>query len=393
VKYLLLAALLVTVVMPRSASLAQEVVGKEKGMVNMIVGKDGGVVSIPSNHSVDETVDRLKNILGSKEITLFALIDHSGEAAKVGMKTPTKLLIFGNPKGGTPLPRPSARAAIEPAAPLSIALTMPPSDLDYLGIGRRSMRTKRWARLASVMMLIGPLLLVARATAGDGETCVNASDGVAIAACTRAIRSGRYNGHGLAVLYANRCAAHFNKGETDLALSDCNQAIQLDPKNAMAFHNRAAGYSAKGDYDRAIGDLDQVIQLDPKNAEAFNNRGFGYAAKGDYDRAVGDYDQAIQLDPKNAISYTSRCAAHIKKGETDQALSDCNQAIQLDPKNAMAYANRCAAHFNKGETDLALSDCNQAIQLDPKSAWLPTTARPGTLPKVTMTAPSVTWIR
>jgi uncharacterized protein (DUF302 family) len=104
VKYLLLAALLVAVVTLGSASLAQEVVGKEKGMVNMTVGKDRGVVSIPSDHSVDETVDRLKNILRSKEITLFALIDHSGEAAKVGMKMPpTKLLIFGSPKGGTPL--------------------------------------------------------------------------------------------------------------------------------------------------------------------------------------------------------------------------------------------------------------------------------------------------
>jgi len=63
-----------------------------------------GIVSIPSNHTVDETVDRLKQILQSKGVTLFALIDHSGEAEKVGMKMPpTKLLIFGNPKGGTPL--------------------------------------------------------------------------------------------------------------------------------------------------------------------------------------------------------------------------------------------------------------------------------------------------
>jgi hypothetical protein len=88
VKYLLLTALLVALVLPGSASPPQEVVEKEKGMVNMIVGKDGGVVSIPSNHSVDETVDRLKDILRSKEITLFALIDHSGEAAKVGMRMP-----------------------------------------------------------------------------------------------------------------------------------------------------------------------------------------------------------------------------------------------------------------------------------------------------------------
>jgi Tfp pilus assembly protein PilF len=70
---------------------------------------------------------------------------------------------------------------------------------------------------------------------------------VAIAACARVIRLDRYNGHGLAVRYANRCAAHINKGETDQALSDCNQAIQLDPKNALAFHNRAAAYSVKGD--------------------------------------------------------------------------------------------------------------------------------------------------
>jgi uncharacterized protein (DUF302 family) len=67
-----------------------------------IVG--GGIVNIPSKHSVDETVNRLKNILQSKQITLFALIDHSGEAAKVGMKMPpTRLLIFGSPKAGTPL--------------------------------------------------------------------------------------------------------------------------------------------------------------------------------------------------------------------------------------------------------------------------------------------------
>ena len=52
---------------------------------------------------MDETVDRLKAVLQSKGVTLFAIIDHSGEAQKAGMRMPpTKLLIFGNPKGGTP---------------------------------------------------------------------------------------------------------------------------------------------------------------------------------------------------------------------------------------------------------------------------------------------------
>jgi len=63
-----------------------------------------GIVNVPTNHSVGETVEKVKSILQSKGITLFVLIDHSGEAEKVGLKMPpTKLLIFGSPKGGTPL--------------------------------------------------------------------------------------------------------------------------------------------------------------------------------------------------------------------------------------------------------------------------------------------------
>lgn len=63
-----------------------------------------GIIDKLSNHSVDQTVEKLKNILQSKGVTLFALVDHSGEAEKVGMKMrSTKLLIFGSPKAGTPL--------------------------------------------------------------------------------------------------------------------------------------------------------------------------------------------------------------------------------------------------------------------------------------------------
>jgi uncharacterized protein (DUF302 family) len=76
--------------------------------------KEEGIVKIPSHHSVDETVDKLKTILKAKGVTLFALVDHSGEAEKVGMKMPpTRLLIFGNPKGGTPLMLAAPSAALD----------------------------------------------------------------------------------------------------------------------------------------------------------------------------------------------------------------------------------------------------------------------------------------
>lgn len=70
----------------------------------MTLGKGEGVINAPSNHSVDQTVEKLKGILQAKGVTLFALVDHSGEAERVGIKMrPTKLLIFGSPKAGTPL--------------------------------------------------------------------------------------------------------------------------------------------------------------------------------------------------------------------------------------------------------------------------------------------------
>jgi len=63
-----------------------------------------GIVDIASHHSVDATVERVRDILDARGVRLFALVDHSGEAEKAGMTMrPTKLLIFGSPKAGTPV--------------------------------------------------------------------------------------------------------------------------------------------------------------------------------------------------------------------------------------------------------------------------------------------------
>jgi uncharacterized protein (DUF302 family) len=73
-----------------------------------------GIMSRMSHRSVDETVEMLRKALREKGVALFALVDHSGEAAKVGMKMPpTKLLIFGSPKAGTPLMLAAPSAAID----------------------------------------------------------------------------------------------------------------------------------------------------------------------------------------------------------------------------------------------------------------------------------------
>jgi len=86
----------------------------EQGERSMAPISGNGIVTIPSRHSVEETVVKLQDILRAKAVKLFALVDHSGEAEKVGMQMrPTKLLIFGSPKAGTPLMIASPSVAID----------------------------------------------------------------------------------------------------------------------------------------------------------------------------------------------------------------------------------------------------------------------------------------
>jgi len=84
-----------------------------------------GIKTRISSHSFEDTVDRLQELLVERGITLFCLVDHSGEAREVGLKMPpTKLLIFGSPKAGTPLMLAAPSLALD--LPLKILIAQQP---------------------------------------------------------------------------------------------------------------------------------------------------------------------------------------------------------------------------------------------------------------------------
>lgn len=76
--------------------------------------QDQGLTSIASTRSVDDTVAKIESILNEKNVKVFAIIDHSGEARQAGLEMhPTKVVIFGNPRGGTPLMQAAPTTAID----------------------------------------------------------------------------------------------------------------------------------------------------------------------------------------------------------------------------------------------------------------------------------------
>jgi len=121
-----------------------------------------GVVSKPSNHSFDETVAKVQQILQAKGVKLFALVDHSGEAEKAGLHMPpTRLLIFGNPKGGTPLMLASPGIAID--LPMKILVSQDVDGKVWLSYNDPAYLKERHGLPAEFV----PVLALAEALAGN----------------------------------------------------------------------------------------------------------------------------------------------------------------------------------------------------------------------------------
>jgi tetratricopeptide (TPR) repeat protein len=198
-------------------------------------------------------------------------------------------------------------------------------------------------RFCGFILVVGLLLLSgtfeSRAAADDSKICAKESGEIAIEACSRAIKSGRYKGHDLARQYMYRGVERSLKKDYDLALADYGEALRIDKKYADAFFNRCVLYNVKEDYDRALADCSQAVKLGPSpdataptserrlandhaRSDYSSERGFVYLKKNDYDRAIIDLDNAVRLNPDNGRALKSRGLAYQAKGETARADAD-----------------------------------------------------------------------
>lgn len=149
----------------------------------------------------------------------------------------------------------------------------------------------------ATFLLLVQMTAVSRTFADDGTTCASGSGDAQVAACTRAIKSGRWQNSSLAWAYNNRCKAYNDEGDHDRAIADCNKAVQLNPDVAGIYYNRAIAYDDKGDHAHAIADYTAAISLDAKFALAYYRRGLAEQIVGDWIGAEVDIAVAKQLDP------------------------------------------------------------------------------------------------
>ncbi|MCA2725390.1 MAG: tetratricopeptide repeat protein, partial [Microcystis sp. M048S1] len=171
-----------------------------------------------------------------------------------------------------------------------------------------------------------------------------------------------------AAWYYNRGNLYYYQQKYDLALSDYDKAIELNPNYAYAYYNRGNLYKNLQKYELALADYDKAIELNPNYAKAYYNRGVLYYDQKKYELALADWNKAIELNPNFTDAYYNRGNLYYNQQKYDLALSDYNKAIDINPNDAGAYLNRGGLYSYQQKYELALADFNKAIEINPNFA-------------------------
>lgn len=185
-----------------------------------------------------------------------------------------------------------------------------------------------------------------------------------IEACSGAIASGKFGKIDLSIAYNNRGIALGKLRRHEAALSDFEQAIDLDPEYADAFHNRAVEFARTGALSKSVKDLSRAIDLKPR-AAFYRTRGVIYEEQSNFDQAIADYSKAADMDPKdfasrNSLAWLLATAPNEKLREGQRALKTAREAIELydspSHRDTLAAAYAEAGAFSKAvaEQELAI---------------------------------------
>jgi len=177
----------------------------------------------------------------------------------------------------------------------------------------------------------------------------------------------------LTVAYKNRSEAKQAKGDTAGAKADSEQAEGHSPESdndvsEADLVNRGINKGKAGDLDGALADFNRAVELDPKDSVAYYNRAYAKRLKKDPTGAIADYTKAIELDPKYADAYYNRGNTKADANDLSGAIADYNRAIEINPKYSHAYYNRGVARREKGDTAAADADFKRAGDIDPELA-------------------------
>lgn len=169
-------------------------------------------------------------------------------------------------------------------------------------------------------------------------------------------------------------AAYLQQNKLEIALTEFNQAIQIDPNYALAYNGLGLVYGALGEDAKADASFKKAIQLQPNSSESHNNYGIFLCGKKRYDESIAEFLAAVKnplyVTPHLAYANAGICA--VRKNDIKSAETYLNKALQIDPLTHSAATALAEIQFKRGEPALAKSTLQNALIASPgpDTLWL-----------------------
>lgn len=164
------------------------------------------------------------------------------------------------------------------------------------------------------------------------------------------------------------CIALTSRSKYEEGIKACDKATELDPKDAMAWVKKALALISLGRNEECILAAEMAIELDPKLAIAWIEKGDALASEGKYDEAIKAIDKALEIDPKLTAGWLEKGTVLGSQNKYKEANYAYDKAIELNPEDPMAWTNKGWVLGKQGKYDDALQALGRAIELDPNGA-------------------------
>jgi Tfp pilus assembly protein PilF len=164
--------------------------------------------------------------------------------------------------------------------------------------------------------------------------------------------------------------SNFREGRVSLGLASLQEAVQLDPENAVYHNALGVAQLQLRRWPEAQASFEKAIQLDGAYAEAYHNLGLALARQGRLDQAIASYRKALTFPtyPSPELAYHNMGDAYLRLGKLREAEESLRQALQLEPKNQFSHYLLGVVLAEAGRKDEATSVFRQARDLDPSSS-------------------------
>jgi tetratricopeptide (TPR) repeat protein len=166
----------------------------------------------------------------------------------------------------------------------------------------------------------------------------------------------------------NKAKLEIENKNHDIAIENCNRALELDDIFVEAYYHIGLAYSHKKKYEVAIENFQRAADYDKNHTNSWNSMGLAYEAKQDYDNALKNFSKSVEIDSSFADGWFNLGNVYKLQEDFDNAISNYTKATEVNPEFAKAWFFMGNAYFDKKDYNNAIQYLEKAIKIDPNLA-------------------------